>query len=593
MVTRRIIEVLELRQKRCGLRFGLGACTAAIGPKVPTQCLNTYGTCPVKSLYDPDAQIRWLFVKPGSPLPRQRAGSGNDIISNAYPILRSVTFSTQTKMNPGGSRKGESPFGVFGTFSASLDNFRLKDHIADHYGRGITGPFWPLFKAMIGEAVAQLEAYVYRGYAGQTLDEMQVMRYDVQALDAKVGGCEVKGQDPTARTAGKKAQFPRASDLQLAAEIDAATTDLVVVGNEDDLTAQFGNVLDAKAIRIGSEVIRFTGYTAGTGNFTLAGVVRGFGNTVASTHSRRDLCQSVGWYRKIELYRIAQDLMENHAGLGGGLIDNDEWSQEGGRYLPTLRVRETFVTESTAVEDLVAELMRDGMFSAWWDAFAAKIPLLAVRPPEGVIPVVSDRSQIIAPGVSIESRPDDRITRVVIYYNQINPALKQDEKTNYRNGRLRILANLEGADYADGSVRELAIYSRWISSDAQALLVGASLLRRFGVTPEYTTIKLDAKDTALSEIGTVVSVDTFSQLDAFGGRKPKNWQVIGRDEPEPGHVVSITLQTSEQSGRFAVIMANDAPDYATATDAERLNGCWLADDATGLMPNGDDPYLIQ
>jgi hypothetical protein len=592
MVTRRIIEVLELRQKRCSLRFGVGTCTAAIGPKVPTQCLNTYATCPVQNLYNPTAQIRWLFCKPGDPLPRQRAGSGNDIVSNAYPILKTITFSTQTKMNPGGSRKGESPFGVFGTFSASLDDFRLKDHIADHYGRGITGPFWPLFKAMIGEAVARLEAYVYRGYAGQTLDEMQVMRYDVQLLDAKIGGCQVRGQDPTARTAGKKAQFPRASDLQLAADIDATTTSIVVVGNESDLTAQFGNVPDARAIRIGSELIRYTGYTVGTGNYTLSGVTRGFAGTVAAAHTRNDLCQRVGWYRQIELYRVAQDLMENHSALAG-LIDNAEWTQEGGRYLPTLRVRETFVTEPNAVEDLVSELMRDGMFSAWWNAFEAKIPLLAIRPPEGAIPAISDRSQIIAPGVSVESRPDDRITRVVIYYNQINPTVRLDEKTNYRNGRLRIIPSLEGEDYADGSVRELAIYSRWVATDAQALLVGASLLRRFGVTPEYTTIRLDAKDNVIAQIGAVVSVDTYSQLDAFGGRRPKNWQVISRDEPTPGHVISITLQTSEQAGRFATIMANDAPDYADATDEERLTGCWLADDATGLMPNGDDPYLIQ
>jgi hypothetical protein len=46
-------------------------------------------------------------------------------------------------------------------------------------------------------------------------------------------------------------------------------------------------------------------------------------------------------------------------------------------------------------------------------------------------------------------------------------------------------------------------------------------------------------------------------------------------------------------GKFAVIMENDAPAYADATEAERLVGCWLADETTGLMPDGSDPYLIQ
>jgi hypothetical protein len=206
--------------------------------------------------------------------------------------------------------------------------------------------------------------------------------------------------------------------------------------------------------------------------------------------------------------------------------------------------------------------------------------------------VLNDRANIIAPGVSVESKPDDRITRVVIYYNQVNPTIRLDEKTNYRNGRLKVGGDLEGPDYADGTVRETAIYSRWISSNAQALLVGASLLRRFGVTPEYTTIQLDAKDRGL-KVGDVISLDTYSQLDAWGNRTARNWQVISRDEPIPGHNVQVTLQTSEQAGRFAVIMANDAPDYDDATEAEKLVGCWLADEATGLMPDGSDPYLIQ
>lgn len=591
MTTREVIEVLELRQKRCGRRFGVGTCNAAFGPKVLTQCVNTYATCPVRGVFNRVATIRWLFTKPGTPLPRMRSGSGNSIVTNAYPILKSLTFSTQTKMNPGGSRKGESPFGIFGSFSASLDDFTMKEDVADHYGRNITGSFWPIFKARLGEATAQLEAYVYRGYRGQALEDMQVMRYDVQSLDAKMGGCQVKGQDPTARTAGKTAQFPRASDLQLATDIDAVTTDIQVVGNPADLTATFGNV-SRRALRIGSEVISYAGYTVTGGTFTLTDVRRAAANTVAAAHARNDLCQRAGWYRDIELYLICKDLMENHSGLGGDFIDDAQWAQEGGRYLPTLRARETFITDPQAVETLVAELMRDGMFSAWWDAFNAVIPILAVRPPDPTVPRISDRANIVEPGISLASRPDDRVTRIVIYYNQVDPTKRLDEKTNYRNGRLKIGPDLESANYADGAVRELPIYSRWVSSDAQALLVQASLLRRFGVTPEYTTVNLDAKDGGYL-VGDVLEVETAAILDPYGVAKVRKWQAISRDEPQPGHRVQLELQSYDMDGKFAVIMANDAPDYADATDAEKLVGCWLADDLTGLMPDGSDPYLIQ
>jgi hypothetical protein len=593
-MTREVVEILELRQKRCGLRFGIGACPAVIGPKVPAKCLNTYATCPVKAAYDPTGQVRWLFTKPGMPVPRLTDLSDpDDILTNAYPVLRDISFTTKTKMNPGGSRDTESPFGVFGSFTARLTDFTVKDDVADPYAgeRNISGSFWGLFRARLGEAYSQLEAYIYRGYRGQDLSTMQVMRYDVQSFDAKVGECRIEGRDPTARTAGSKAQFPRASDLQLVAAIDAVTTVIQVGGTEADLSAVFGNVAGRRAIRIGTELIEYTGHTALSGVYTLTGVVRGIGGTVAASHAQDDLCQRAGWYREIPLYLVGQDLMENHAGLNG-LVDAAAWAIEGGRYLPTLRVRETFVTSPVPVQDLMAEIMRDGMFSAWWDAIDGTIPLLAVRPPMGAVPVLSDRAHIIAPGVDVGSNPDDRITRVVIYYNQVNPTTRLDEKTNYRNGRLRVIGGLESPNYADGTVRERAFYSRWISTNAQALLVGASLLRRFGETPKYATAILDAKDRGV-RVGDVISLDTYSLVDAWGNKFLENWQVISRDEPIPGHNVQVVLQTSEQAGRFAIIMANDAPDYADATAEERLSGCWLADDLTGLMPNGDDPYLIQ
>jgi hypothetical protein len=39
-------------------------------------------------------------------------------------------------------------------------------------------------------------------------------------------------------------------------------------------------------------------------------------------------------------------------------------------------------------------------------------------------------------------------------------------------------------------------------------------------------------------------------------------------------------------------MENDAPDFATATEEERLSGAWIAEN-NGLMPDGSEPYLFQ
>jgi hypothetical protein len=421
---------------------------------------------------------------------------------------------------------------------------------------------------------------------------MQVARYDVTGLDAPVGGATVNAIDPVERASGRKAKFPRASDLQLTTDIDATTTAISVVGTEADLTATFGNTGSTRWIRIGSEIVQYTGYTDETTHYALTGVVRGEFNTTASTHSQDDLCQRCGVYRLIRLYEVAKDLMENHAGFDADFIDDAQWNLEGGRYLPTLQTRETVISSPEAVETLLGELMRDGMFSAWWDAREQTIPLLAVRPPSDPVEVLTDRAHILAPGVGIRREPDDRLTRVVIYYGQIDPTVSLTEARNYRRGRLKVEAGLEDADYADGSVRELAIYSRWVSSNAQALLVGASLLKRYSMTPEYVGLTLDAKDRALT-VGDVVDVSAGPLLDAYGAARVKRWQIIADEEPEPGHSFRVELQSFDMVGKFAVIMANDAPDYDDATEAERLVGCWLADETTGLMPDGSDPYLIQ
>jgi hypothetical protein len=117
-------------------------------------------------------------------------------------------------------------------------------------------------------------------------------------------------------------------------------------------------------------------------------------------------------------------------------------------------------------------------------------------------------------------------------------------------------------------------------------------LKRYGMTPEYVGLTLDAKDRALT-VGDVVDVSAGPLLDAYGAARVTRWQIIADEEPEPGHSFRVELQSFDMQGKFAVIMANDAPAYADATEEERLVGCWLADEATGLMPDGSDPYLIQ
>ena len=50
--------------------------------------------------------------------------------------------------------------------------------------------------------------------------------------------------------------------------------------------------------------------------------------------------------------------------------------------------------------------------------------------------------------------------------------------------------------------------------------------------------------------------------------------------------------TYRQGTRGFIIAPSGQADYGNSTPAERLQYGWIADSGTGLMPNGDDPYLV-
>jgi hypothetical protein len=118
-------------------------------------------------------------------------------------------------------------------------------------------------------------------------------------------------------------------------------------------------------------------------------------------------------------------------------------------------------------------------------------------------------------------------------------------------------------------------------------------LLRYRLIPKYLSLELDAKDRSIG-VGGVVAVATAGFVDTEGGMLSTLWQVVKADEFRPGDAIRLELQSYFFIGRFGFIMPSTATDdYATATDAEKETGLYIADETTGLMPNGDPPYLIQ
>lgn len=590
---RETVQIVEIEQPRCVNRFGTSPCTATGTPK----CYQTYWTCSDTANYDGTGSIKWLFCRPQDQerLTYEEADA-NNITTNCYPMLRSVS-TTSSRINIGASRSGESPLGTRASVNISMQDAPWDDHVGDFYTTDRTAPaklagFWALW-AVRNPLYPNIKIRVYEGYKGQAIADMQVRLYDLENVsgpDAS-GKVTIKGRDPLDKARGKKAKFPKTSQIDLAADIDNATKDISVTCLEEELTAEYGNTGSTKYIAIGDEIIRYIGYTGTEPDFTLSEVRRAQLGSAADEHSDDDAVQRVGRYENMRLYHIAEDLLENHTEVNNAYVNTDgQWDDEGQSYLSTIRATAT-IPEPEAVDDLLGELCRDGLFSIWWDERLQRIPLLAVRPPSETPEVWSDSGNILSGSYSRAVKPDDRMTRVSIFFRPRDPFESMDEITNYENRRIRIDGEVELDDASGGEILENTIYSRWLQTFGNALLVGASQLRRYRLPPQYITVSVDAKDRSVS-IGDVIDLETRNQVDTEGNQVQTRWQVIEAEETVPGEKVRCVLQSYQFVGKFAIIMANDAPIYADATEEERLTGCWIAEN-TGLMPDGTDPYLLQ
>jgi hypothetical protein len=586
---RKPVRVIELEQPRCSLRFGVSPCAATGTPK----CYQTFWTCLDRENYTPDGFIRWRFYdgRNGSQWLYEEFANENEIGTNAFPVLRSA--STQSsRINVGGQSDDESPFGRRSKLTFVIDEFEFDDHVGDFYtgDRTIKVAGWAAKFMARNPYYPNMIVRDYRGYEGDALSEM-VMREFVLDNIEQTSRKQVRftARDPLDLASDKKAQFPRASSIQLANNINAVTTDISLVCAEEELSADFGNTGSTRYVRFGSEIVRYTGWTGTAPDFTLTGVIRGVLGTTADSHDEGDSGQRVGRYEGIRLYEVAQDLLENHTTIPARFFDFAQWEDEGGRWLPTLKTSAT-VSEPVAVERLIGELSRDGLFYVWWDERAQVIPMKAVRPPFEAPREWSDELNVVAESFSEQAESDDFITRVVLFYSRRDPTVSLDDENNYLVQSVRIDDELESDDATGKAVRERKIFSRWVNTGGNALLVAAALMIQYKFIPRYLSVSVDAKDRD-AEIGDVIDLDTRNKVDTEGNRLAARYQIIEVEDAQPGHLTQVEMQSFQFVGKFAIIMANDAPDYATATEAEKESGCWIAEN-NGLMPDGSEPYLI-
>lgn len=592
MTARRPVQYVGIKQKRCSLRYGVSPCTASGGPL----CYQTWGTCGDQTNITSDGSITWVFCADGAAIMPTYSRDGEHIVTNPIPMLESVTAAS-SEINVGSQRTAIAPLGVGSSITISLRDAPWDDRVGD-FNRAsraaqVSAPFWALFRARNAFYTGALVT-VWDGYHGQTLAEMQRRDYIIDTITGpgSNGKVSITATDPLRLAEAKDAKFPPEIDASLAAAIDATTTTILVSAHAADLDKVCGNTALFYA-RIGDEIIAYTGHTLdGDGYRTLTGVRRGVLGSTADAHGADDGVSRVGRYERIQHWLVAADLIDNHTGIPAGYRDAAAWDAEGYSYMTTQKATRTIISP-TAVDTLLGQLCQQGGFSIWWDERQQTIPLLANRPPQGQPGTITD-DVIVAGSAALADDVKAQVSRVAVYFDSRGP-FNEGRPENYRVMRLNIDGFVESAA-ASGKSSTLTIYADWITRETDALRLAARLLLRYRLIPQYLTLSVDAFAGGVRRAlnnGDVFDVTTATHIDSEGNPLATRWQVIATDDTAPGHTIKLKLQSYRFLGRFAVILPADAPDYADATEVERENGCWMADETTGLMPNGDAPYLIQ
>ena len=607
------IQIVEIDETVCGLVYGQSPCTAQVGVTGLRKCFNTFGTCQDTQNFAP--QTRTLrFCKPfsinvdlsdpysfgllwgndelewnGSSLlwagvdaPEAEIEAGAQYAS-LIPSVESVS-TLPTKLNIGGADRSQGPLGRRGAVNVTFNDHPYSDTLTDPYvtERAYNplerGTFWSKWNARNpfynGRALR-----IKEGYVGEDIGDMQTRSYIMERVQGpgSQGKVQITAKDILKLADDRRVQAPKASLGVLSAQLDDSTTGTFTV--EGALLSEYD---PSGTVRIGDECITYSSVSESGGILTFNITSRATDGTEADSHDEGDNVQQCLRVTNELCWDVIYDLLIDFGGVDPAFIDKAAWDAEGNFWLPQFTIT-SLITEPTGVNQLIGEICEQCLINIWWDERAQTIRFRAVRAPVEIAPNINDNANIIANSLSSQTKDDERITQLWIYIQQRDPTVAVDETGNYRKLRIRVDADAESEnEYGDSRIRR--IFARWLESDAQAVVLGARVLDRYRDVPKILTVQLDAKDRELWT-GDILNVEHRTVTDDTGQPLSKLYQVISAHETQHGHVVQYELQTFPFTGvRFGFWMDDNAPDYADATEQERLTGGWWSDE-DGRIPD--------
>lgn len=571
------IVLVQIDQDFCTRSFGVAPCTAS----GPDQCFNTLRSCQDVPNYE-RGSLTLTFAEPRANLPRTE---------NIIPSLRSVS-TAPTVINPANGNQNAAALGQRAVASIIFQDHPHSDLRVDPYRD--TRPYDPLKRSTFwAKWLARNPFYqnrpvrIYEGYVGQTLAEMRVRHYIMDSISGPSDSGQVKitAKDPLNLTDRQKSQVPPASLGRLNADITAVQTTLTIK------EAQLTDYDAAGTVRLGDELVTYTGRSESGGIITLTGLTRGADGSVAVAHSVDASVQRCIRYTNETASNVIYDLLTTYAGIPASFIDKPEWDAESTQWLQGFNVS-ALLSVPTGVGNVLNELLEQVLAYIWWDERAQKIQFKALRalPNAGLI---DDDLNIIKDSFAINEVPRERNSQIWLFWNQRNKALATNVETNFDQLRIRADLDAESAqEYGEQRIKK--IYARWIQTDAQAINLAARLLGITRDNPRRMMIRLDAKDRSFWTADVLV-VKHRNVVDVFGVPRTERYQILSAQEVQPGETVEYMLQSFPiRVARVGFYTEAGALPYNQYTE-EQIEAQQLSfySDAEGLMPDGSPGWEYQ
>jgi hypothetical protein len=567
-VGREPVTIVELDLDKCAEVYGVSPCTATGG--VGAECYNARQSCEDVANYNNTSTLTVKF-------------SDRLIEGETYIDCIESSNLTPPAITPG------QPFNK----RASI-NIRLRDF--PHHDRGLdpyvsTRSYIPVSQGTyFGKLLARNPYFQGRalrlktGYVDETGTlQVQTQNFVIEDMFlSKDGVMTIVAKDILKLADDDRAQCPVASNGRLVDAISAVAASLTVTsGTESEYLGEY--------IRIGDEVIHAPIANRATNVFS--NLTRGAWNTIADSFDIDTAVQDCKHFDAVNVVDIIEELLTDYASILSAYIPTADWATEKNNWLSGHNLT-ALITEPTGVKTLLDEISEQIMVYIWWDSINQEIPLKAIAPP--VVPTVTltDDNNFTSEPI-VKTVPDDRKSRVLIYYKPFNP-IEFDESKHFELGYGLISADEESADKYDG-VRLKVIFARWITTDSVATQTGSRTRNQFRDPPKLITFMMDAKDST-NVIADYVNISTKQIQNNDGSNETVLAQILSVEEVTsraPGTEYKFFAQQAQFSGRYGQIMASGAFSvYSSATDAEKGKGCYISAAGGANFSDNGEAYKI-